>query len=173
MLSARRASLNACILFSAHQLAARKSSSLAEDAFSLYEGPSSTQFDPYKLVFVTSAYTEFHIMCAIAPRLALLLRHELLPDIVENKDPAVKQKKQEQLTELVEYHTCPEQAKSLLEDLRVSRPRNIGVGDGQASFEQLCFPFFTMNSKQVQAVDSVILEEGYDLRPSCSVPKMR
>jgi hypothetical protein len=50
---------------------------LSEHSFCLHEGPSDGE---------NGAWTDFHVFCIVAPRLAIMLRLDLLPERLEDSD---------------------------------------------------------------------------------------
>ena len=134
---------------------------LSEHAYSLFEGP------------VTSgAWVEFHTMCILAPRVALLMRSDVLPEDMEDKDIHVKAKRQEALAQCTRPFPKPDQARSKLHDLPVSRPRIIhgkdrdvktAVNQEFSTDMKLSFSVFVLAQDDIDSINSVILEEASDL----------
>jgi hypothetical protein len=134
---------------------------LSEHAYCLHEGPVYHKH-----------YTELHIICVLTPRLVLLLRQEALPEIVEDKDEAVKTKKQKYLNEILKVYPNPDEARSVLHEVHFTKPRSTYVKDTEgklvltkegAPANKLSFPLFSLDSAAIQTINSVILEEAADL----------
>lgn len=135
---------------------------LSEHAYSLHEGP----------VIPGSIWTEFHILCILAPRLALLLRSDLLPEVVEDRDETIKKQKEKDLHECMQKYPEPSDAKSLFHDLPVAKPRYTYTRDNNNRLvlngsgvvcEKLSLPIFRFDSEIIQLINSLILEEAFDL----------
>jgi hypothetical protein len=134
---------------------------LSEHAYCLHEGPVYHKY-----------CTELHIICVLTPRLALLLRQEALPEIVEDKDEAVKTKKQGNLKEILKVYPNPDGARSVLDDVPFAKPRSTYIKDMEgklvltregAPANKLPFPLLSLDSAAIQTINSVILEEAADL----------
>ena len=138
---------------------------LTGHAFCLHEGPSDDL-----------CTTELHTVCVMAPRLAVLMRDDALPELMDDQDAARQEQNQQMLAAQVSTHRHPELATSLLETLRVVKPRSTYTQDsnGQLIYswshpkveyraKTLCFPISKVGSEHVQYIDSVILNEAYDL----------
>jgi hypothetical protein len=134
---------------------------LSEHASCLHEGPVYHRH-----------YTELHIICVLTPCLALLLRQEALPEIVEDKDEAVKTKKQKDLNDMLKVYPDPYEAGSVLHHVPFAKPRSTYSKDAGrklvlfkegALSSTLSFPLFSLNSATIQTINSDILEESSDL----------
>jgi hypothetical protein len=134
---------------------------LLEHAYCLQEGPVYHKH-----------YTELHIICVLTPCLALLLRQEAVPEIVEDKDEAVKTKKQKDLNDMLKVYPDPYEAGSVLHHVPFAKPRSTYFKDAGrklvlskegALSSKLSFPLFSLNSATIQTINSVILEEASDL----------
>ncbi|KAF2824173.1 hypothetical protein CC86DRAFT_297170, partial [Ophiobolus disseminans] len=138
---------------------------LSEHTYCLHERPNMPGV----------AYTEFHIMYVIGPHIVLLLRSDLLPEIVEDMDDAAKQTRERELAKGMRAYPNPDQARSLLHDLPVAKPQKTytrdvhnrmvfsGTGVPTVETDKLLFPLFSIDSETVQLIISVIFEKAFGL----------
>jgi hypothetical protein len=119
---------------------------LSEHTYCLHKGPVYQKH-----------YTELHIICVLIPRLVLLLRQEALPEIVEDKDEAVKTKKQENLKEILKVYPNPDETRSILHDVPFAKPRSTYIKDTEgklvltkegAPANKLSFPLSALTARQ-------------------------
>ncbi|KAF3006768.1 hypothetical protein E8E13_010097 [Curvularia kusanoi] len=135
------------------------------DAYCLHEGPSDSD-----------SAAELYTICIVAPRLAILMRDDALPELMDDQDPERQEMNREMLAAQLSKLRFPENATSILETLRVVKPRSTYTtnSDGQLIFswshpwvevkaKVLYFPIFRISSEHVQNINSVILNEAYDL----------
>ena len=98
---------------------------LTENAFSIHEGPVSLSVDRITGKQTMTGYTEYHLLHVISPQLALVLRHNLLPNPLEDLDPKLRDKRKRMLAYETMVHIDPERAKvSMLHDLPVKKARS-------------------------------------------------
>ncbi|OJJ95055.1 hypothetical protein ASPACDRAFT_48162 [Aspergillus aculeatus ATCC 16872] len=146
---------------------------LTENAFGIFEGPCSTTVDPQSGHREISVYTEFHNFAPLAPRLAIILRSNLLPF---PGDRGLAQSLRASLVEAQRAaHHHPDEAGSMLLDLPI-RPCEtsyhnpvVVVVDSPAAFhrnDQFRFQCFRLSSAHVATINSLFLEEAY---PTASI----
>lgn len=147
---------------------------LTENAFSIHEGPVSYTTDRRTGARTTKAYTEFHVLGIISPTLAMLLRSNLLPEPIADRDAHVPRQKTALLAAYMRDHTDPANARSVLEDLpvakaRISYTKDVNgrlvpvVDDGNVIFrasDRFRFPFFRLASEHVQMLNAVMLDQA-------------
>lgn len=100
-----------------------------------------------------STWTEWHVVCVVAPRLALLMRNDVLPEVGDKEN--IKEKDIEPAKYLQQYPE-PDQAKSLFHNFAVARPRCSTSG-------KLSLSLFSLGSDVIQVINCLILEEFFDL----------
>lgn len=140
---------------------------LSEHAFSLYEGPNDGDGKPW---------TEFHTLCVVAPRVAILMRDDCLPELIDDQNKTVRQRHKEVLRDQLSQHHTPEEATSLFYDLPVYKPRSNYSKGGNGRFtynatskensispDLLYLPVIQIDSIAVQNINSLVLNEAYDL----------
>jgi hypothetical protein len=139
---------------------------LSEHSFCLYEGPSDRD----------GAWTDFHVFCIIAPRLAIILRLYLLPERLEDSDDELSSRKKQVLERALSAHHFPDEATSLFRDLPVYKPRSGYQKNKYGSLVQspstqrskgiansLGFPVARIDSNDLQTINALAFNEAYDL----------
>jgi hypothetical protein len=146
---------------------------LTGNAFGIHEGPVSYSVNRSTGEQTQGAYTEFHLLNIISPQLAMILRHNSLPDSSYDVDSEICNQKRDTLMDQARSHTDPEHATSLLVDLPVSRAgilqpseRNnwLVTGDGGSDDpnETFHFVFFRLKSRHVQMINTVMLDQAHN-----------
>ena len=149
---------------------------LTENAFGIHEGPVSCSIDRMTGEQEITAYTEFHVLSVISPRLAMVLRHSYLPEPLEDKDKKVRDGKKEMLAMQAQAHTDPDRVTSLLQDLPVSKARNSyttirngrlvlasGADGVPRATDTFRFLFFPLESRHVQTINTVMLDQAHKI----------
>jgi hypothetical protein len=140
---------------------------LSEHAYALHEGPTIPDL----------AMIEYHLVCVVAPRLALLLRSTLLPEADEDRDEVVKKKKEKNLARCLQQFPDSSEATSMFHDLPVTKPQrkdikacssptiqnDRGVTSDMPSFRGFSLALFGLDSKAIQNINSLILDNASDL----------
>jgi hypothetical protein len=149
---------------------------LTENAFGIHEGPVSYSVDHVTGEETMTAYTEFHILNIISPHLAMLLRHNSLPEPMEVMNDELRDQKREMLAQQARLHNDPHHATSLLEDLPVAKAKNSHTvvvngrpalaegADGKLrASDRFHFTFFRLESRHVQTINSILLNEAHKI----------
>jgi hypothetical protein len=149
---------------------------LTENSFGIHEGPVSCSVDRLTGKHKTTAYTEFHVLCVISPHLAMVLRHNFLPEPLEDKDIIVRDGKKEELAMNAQFHHDPDHATSLLQDLPVAKARNSytvvrnerlelarGADGVPRAADTFRFRFFRLESVHVQTINAVMLDQAHEI----------
>jgi hypothetical protein len=147
---------------------------LTENSFGIHEGPGSCSVNRLTGKQKMTAYTEFHLLSVISPRLAMVLRHNLLPEPLEDKDIKVRDGKKEELAMNAQFHHDPDHATSLLQDLPVAKARNSytivrngrlklarGADGVPRAADTFRFRFFRLESRHVQMINTVMLDQAH------------
>jgi hypothetical protein len=148
---------------------------LTENAFNIHEGPVSTSVDRITGKQTITVYTEYHLLHAISPQLALVLRHTLLPEPLEDLDPELRDQRKFMLALEATVHTDPEHAKtSMLHDLPIGKARNsyttvesgrLSLANGAdwkpRSWDKFYFLFFRLESRHTQLINTVMLDQAH------------
>jgi hypothetical protein len=140
---------------------------LSEHSFCLHEGPSDGD---------NGAWTDFHVFCIIAPRLAIMLRLDLLPERLEDSDEKACSGKKQELGEILSKHRTPGEATSLFRDLPVYKPRSgyqknedgslfhsPSTERSKGSANSLGFPVARIDSDDLETINALAFNEAYDL----------
>lgn len=140
---------------------------LSEHSFCLHEGPSDGD---------NGAWTDFHVFCIIAPRLAIMLRLDLLPERLEESNEKVCSEKRQKLGEILSKHRIPGEATSRFRDLPVYKPRSgyqknedgslfhsPSTQRSKGSANPLGFPVARIGSNDLQTINALAFNEAYDL----------
>ena len=146
---------------------------LTDNAFSIYEGPVDYAIDLFTGEQAKNACTEFHVLSVISPRLVMILRHNLLPEPLEDQIPGQRMYKELMLACQVAAHVDPHHVKSMLQDLPIAKARNsyTVIEDGQLALapgadgvprmkDIFKFPFFRLESRHVQMINLVMLDQA-------------
>lgn len=149
---------------------------LTENAFSIHEGPVSYSVDRFTGEEKQIAYTEFHLLTVISPRLAIVFRSNDMPEPLEDLLPGLRERKLGMLAAIALVHTDPEHATSLLEDLPIAKARNsyttvrngcleLAEGaDGKPRMnDKFDFIFFRLESNHAQKINMVMLDQAYNI----------
>jgi hypothetical protein len=147
---------------------------LTENAFSIHEGPTSISIHRVTGKQTMQAYTEFHLLSIVSPNLAMILRHNSLPEPLEDASPVIRQQKVAVLADQARQHLDPTHATSLLLDLPIAKARNplivvdnawLVSGDGAIKNprpnDYFRFRFFRLESKQTQMINTIMLDQGH------------
>lgn len=147
---------------------------LTENCYSIHEGPSSIVINPETGVSETVAWTSYHEFSPITPKLMLILRSSMLPNVDEDADPDIKAWRREMYESSRNRHTDPTTAGSTLEDLALKKPRNSysqvlpqgvvllpGEDGSRRANHQFTFSFFKLSTNQVKRINSIFLENAY------------
>lgn len=146
---------------------------LTDNAFSIHEGPVDYTIDRFTGEQIRNAYTEFHVLSVISPRLVMILRHNLLPEPLEDQIPGQHKRRELMLACHVSVHVDPRYAKSMLQDLPIAKARSsyTVVENGQLALapgadgvphkrDTFKFPFFRLESRHVQMINLVMLDQA-------------
>lgn len=135
-----------------------------ENAFGIFEGPSSESH--YILTGKKEAivYTEYHNFAPLTPRLLIILRSSLLPHPGDNRDSV--ETRALFLKALKSSHLHSDQAGSVLEDLPVRPCKTIYQSknvDSPASFnikDEFLFICFKLSTAHVSKINNIFLEQA-------------
>jgi Protein of unknown function (DUF4238) len=97
---------------------------LSENLFNIFEGPHDLWINRQTGLETQGSYTEFHVFAAITPRLTIVLRSNILPNLEEDQDEETKKEREMWYHTTRAMHTDPSRATSTLEDLPVRKANN-------------------------------------------------
>jgi hypothetical protein len=150
---------------------------LTENAYGIYEGPSSVFVNPSTGKVTISRYTEFHKFALISPKLMMVLRSFLLPVPEEDLNEDMKTYRDTMFKLNAVQHSRPSEAVSFLADLPINKPRNSytrivdgrvepldGRADGSRRVDdKFCFRFFPLVTEHVNKINAIVLEESHSI----------
>lgn len=137
---------------------------LSEHAFSLSEGPDDGD---------GKAWTEFHTVCIVSPKLAILMRDDYIPEIVDDRDDNIRAKHAQKLCGQLSAHYTPSKALSMFHNLPVYKPRvsytkaetgYISPKSGKSlnnPADLLDFPITRIISNVTQDINALVLNESH------------
>lgn len=138
---------------------------LTQNAFCIYEGPSSMTRDLLTGKVECVAYTEYHNFAPITPRLIIILRSHLLSPPAQ--DGACRRAWDLLTTAERSQHLNPDRAESILQDLPV-RPcetayvrQKINHASSFHRNDRFRFQCFKLTSAHITTINSLLLEEAY------------
>ena len=147
---------------------------LTENAFGIHEGPNDYSTNLFTGEQTTTAYTEFHIISVVSPRLVMILRDNYLPEPLEDQREDIRNNKRLMLAARMQAHSQPDNANSLLEDLPIAKARNsyTVIQDGRLELaegadgvpraaDKFYFTFFRLESRHVQTINLVMLDQAH------------
>jgi hypothetical protein len=97
---------------------------LTNQAYNLFEGPTHNTFSVKTGDYVRGTYLYFHEFRPISPRLIIILYSGTLPEALEDKNSKVKKARQKILYRASTQFLEPENIRSILEDLLVTKAIN-------------------------------------------------
>jgi hypothetical protein len=139
---------------------------LTENAFGIHEGPVSYSVDRRTGKQTQVAYTEFHLLTVISPRLVMVLRHDSMPEPLEDMDPNIRKQKLDRLAEQAQTHLDPEHATSLLQDFPLEKARLVlaqGEDGKPRPGDTFHFAFSRLESRQIQTINMVMLDQAHKI----------
>jgi hypothetical protein len=129
---------------------------LSEHSFCLHEGPHDK---------MNVAWADFHVFCIIAPRLAIMLRFNLLHERLDDSNDKVSSRNKQELEKILSGFRFPDEPTSLFRDLPVYKPRSgyqrnedgslvhsPSTQRSKGSGNSLDFPVACIDSKDLQTI---------------------
>ena len=142
---------------------------LTENVFGIFEGPNNLEMNPVTQELKRGMWTEWHNFAPVSASLLIILRSNFLPgNIVEEGNDFYDKVYQT----IIAMQPFPERAASLLQDLPVKRcttsyatVRHGKVAlnadyQGPSPGDQYTFECFELESRHVNLIDSLFLEEA-------------
>ncbi|KAL2841170.1 hypothetical protein BJY01DRAFT_257165 [Aspergillus pseudoustus] len=138
---------------------------LTENAFGIFEGPSTVNHDIFTGKKEAAAYMEYHNFAPMSPRLIIILRSLILPIPGDKGNHAELRRSFAAAMKSVHLH--PDKAGSVLEDLPI-RPCKTAYKsenvDSTASFsvdDRFIFLCFKLSSVHISIINNLFIEEAY------------
>lgn len=149
---------------------------LTENVYGIHEGPTSFNVNPETGERTPTAYTEYHVLSIISPKLVMVLRSLILPVPEEDSDEATKKWRSAMYEASLMQHNEASRSGSTLEDLPISKARNSyteviqgkvvwkeGEDGSRRDYHKFCFRFFPISTEYVNKINSLMLEESYHI----------
>ncbi|KAJ9616680.1 hypothetical protein H2200_000399 [Cladophialophora chaetospira] len=149
---------------------------LTENAYSIHEGPVSSLIDPDTGKETPMSYTEFHAFAPISPKLIMVLRSNLLPNLEEDAAARIRRQRELMFQATAATHNDPSGVRSLLQDLPVTKARNSysRFVDGRLAYlegedgtprtnHKYCFRFFPISTEHVNKINCIMLEQSHSI----------
>jgi hypothetical protein len=147
---------------------------LTENCYNVHEGPNSTALNLETGEYEVISWTSYHEFSPITPKLILILRSSLLPNVEEDMDENVKTWRRNMYELNQSFHVDPDTAQSKLEDLPLRKPRNSytqvlpegiqllpGEDGSRRTYHRFTFPFFKINTNQVHRINCILLDNAH------------
>lgn len=138
---------------------------LTQNAFCIFEGPSTGTFNPLTQKMECNVYTEYHNFAPLSPRLMIVLRSHLLDS--EGQESDILRNWRDQVGSAVRSrHLYPDKAGSILQDLPIricqtvyvqSRVNSSALFDVNDRFRFQCFK---ISSSHMKIINNLLLEEA-------------
>ncbi|KAJ5757568.1 uncharacterized protein N7511_006262 [Penicillium nucicola] len=139
---------------------------LTENAYSIFEGPSTTKYNVITQKVEAICYTEYHNFAPISPRLIIVLRSHLLDS--EGQSSELFRETRKQFAAAVQsQHLNPDKAGSILHDLPVRQCGHVYTASNitsRASFretDRFRFQCFKLSTHHTTIINNLFLEEAY------------
>jgi hypothetical protein len=136
---------------------------LMENAFGIFEGPSSQKINLLTGKTEAIVYTEYQNFAPVSPRLIIILRSIMLPF---PGDDCVHQDLRRRLMDAMRSaHLEPDKAGSILQDLPVRPCATVYEGpvinspDSYSKNDRFNFQCFTLSSAHTKTINNLLLEE--------------
>ncbi|CAG8258086.1 unnamed protein product [Penicillium olsonii] len=139
---------------------------LTQNAYSIFEGPSTTRYNVTTQKADANFYTEYHNFAPISPRLIIILRSHLLPP--EGQPQDWLRKARNRLAVAVQsQHLNPDKAGSILHDLPVRPCRPMYTASEITSptcfreTDKFLFQCFKLSRHHTTTINNIFLEEAH------------
>jgi hypothetical protein len=87
---------------------------LTDNSFGIHEGPFSFSVNRFTGEQTRTVYTKYHLLNVLTPTLAMIFRHNSMPNPIEDTDPMIRKPKMEMIAKQAGMHVNPENATSML-----------------------------------------------------------
>ncbi|KAJ5368273.1 uncharacterized protein N7496_008033 [Penicillium cataractarum] len=138
---------------------------LTQNAFCIFEGPSTGTFNPLTQKMECNVYNEYHNFAPLSPRLMIILRSHLLDS--GGEEPPILRNWRDQVTSAVRsQHLYPDKAGSILQHLPIRICQTVYVQSRVNSStcfdvnDRFCFPCFKISSGHLKTINNLLLEEA-------------
>jgi hypothetical protein len=143
---------------------------LTQNAYCIFEGPSTIRMDPTTQQVKSHSYTEYHNFAPLSPRLIIILRSHLLPSQGPDNE-ALREFRNQFAMFTQSQHLHPEKAKSILQDLPIQPCHTSYTAPDMRSSKSLRTSFrktdkfefqcFKISSRHTTLINNIFLEEAH------------
>ncbi|KAL4974601.1 hypothetical protein BDW66DRAFT_161160 [Aspergillus desertorum] len=137
---------------------------LTQNAYGIFEGPSSGKIDLATGKDEGVAYTEYHNFAPVAPKLLIVLRSHVLQH--SGKDNMPDNLRRHMEAAMRAQHLCPERAGSILQDLPVQPCSVLYTHKSSSSLhenDRFRFQCFKVSGAHVTTINNLLLEEAHHI----------
>ncbi|OBT57544.1 hypothetical protein VE04_02968 [Pseudogymnoascus sp. 24MN13] len=144
---------------------------LTDQCYNLFEGPTHNSFCAKTGDYIGDTYLCFHEFGPVSPRLMIILRSNILPEALEDKDSKVRKARQRMLFAAAAQFPNPESVRSILEDLPVAKAMNsysrvvnsrLELAPGESGTphfkDKFTFRFWPISTKHMNIINSIFLD---------------
>lgn len=148
---------------------------LTENAYAIHEGPVDYSVDPVTCQQTeTNEFLEYHSIAPVSPKLVLVIRNKLIPDLAEDMFPELRRQRQltrEPFEILLQNRAIlgnldPTLLGSFLQTLPLTGPYSLSAPEveyGSAAGSVFRFPICRLSSDHVQKINAVMLNESHSI----------
>ncbi|KAH6659071.1 hypothetical protein BKA67DRAFT_543484 [Truncatella angustata] len=144
---------------------------LTDQAYNLFEGPTHNTFCGETHEYMGETYMCFHEFAPVSPRLMIVLRSNVLPEALEDKDSRKQKIRQRMQNMAAALFPEPENVTSILEDLPVAKAMNsysrvingkLELAPGQSgscqSRDTFTFRFWPIPTRHMNIINAIFLD---------------
>ena len=144
---------------------------LTDQCYNLMEGPICETNNAVTGEDLGAMYLTFHEFGPVSPKLIIVLRSFVLPEMVEDANPEIKTFRETILQTAAVQFPYPERVKSVLADLPVAKATNSysrivngrlepepGMAEKPARSDKFCFRFWPIERRHVNIINSIFLD---------------
>ncbi|OOQ89162.1 hypothetical protein PEBR_10870 [Penicillium brasilianum] len=138
---------------------------LTQNAFCIFEGPSTVTFNPLSQEMECKVYTEYHNFAPLSPRLMIVLRSHLLDS--EGPESGILRNWRDQVATAVRsLHLHPDKAGSVLQHLPIRKCETVYVQPrvtSSANFDaddKFSFQCFKISLDDMKIINNLLLDEA-------------
>lgn len=139
---------------------------LTQNAYSIFEGPSTTRYNVITQKTDANLYTEYHNFAPISPRLIIISRSHLLQSEGQSQD-WLRETRNRLAAAVQSQHLNPEKAGSILHDLPVRPCRPMYTASEITSptcfreTDKFLFQCFKLSRHHTTTINNIFLEEAH------------
>lgn len=144
---------------------------LTDQCYNVFEGPNNETFSAKEGEYLGNAFLCYHEFGPVSPRLIIVLRSCVLPEVVGDMNPNIQKARQTMHNAVAAQFLNPEGIRSILSDLPVAKATNsystlvhgkLELALGQSGTPKLndkfCFRFWPISTSHVDVINSVFFD---------------